>query len=120
MCELQVWQRNYWLVQSEEWTTNRAVVDTTGVGLRNAIPDNFAYFHVAWAGGGYVHPIEDENKWSPYFGLDIIAGMCGDEGYKFGRKERRQNFEEQRQAVLRFIEAWKPFDWTVELDGGEY
>ena len=42
---------------AEEWTTNHQLLDTTGKGLRRVIPKGFAYFHVGWKGGGFVHPV---------------------------------------------------------------
>ena len=46
-----------------------------------------SYFHVQWdvltmragakaAGGGFVHPIEDEKRFKRDFGLNVVAGAC--------------------------------------------
>ena len=65
------------LLHAEEWTSNRKLIDTSGKGLRRVIPKGFAYFHVGWKGGGFVHPIEDEDEFPPSFGIDTAAGMLG-------------------------------------------
>ena len=111
------------LLESEEWTTNAPLLDTAGRGLRRAIPPGFPYFHVAWAGGGMVHPIEAEDDFPPSLGMDTLAGMLGVDPPSFGARARRKPqakdaralFEEQRAGVLHFLKAWEPFDFTKEL-----
>ena len=76
------------ITDAEEWTTNAALIDTAGKGLRRCVPKGFPYFHVSWAGGGFVHPIEDEEEWQPRFGVDIAAGMMGRHPGGFGRGGR--------------------------------
>jgi diadenosine tetraphosphate (Ap4A) HIT family hydrolase len=105
---------------SEEWTTNKVLVDTAGKGLRGAIPKGFAYFHVGWQGGGFVHPVEDEEAWPPGFGMDVATGMMGRDPGSFGRKAAKRTFDQERRAVLDFLKEWEPFDWTRDLDGGDY
>jgi hypothetical protein len=70
-----------------EWATNKRLIETAGKGLRGAIPRGFSYFHVAWAGGGFVHPIENEAKFPEEWGLDVAAGMLGQAPARFGRRE---------------------------------
>ena len=41
------------ILDSEEWTTNKQLIDTTGKGLRRCVPKGFAYFHVSWQVRGY-------------------------------------------------------------------
>lgn len=101
------------ILDSEEWTTNKTLINTAGKGLRKCIPKGFSYFHVAWAGGGFVHPIEDESTFSPYFGLDIAAGMLGELPGKFGYKEQKLNYSEEQQLVTEFCKKWEPFDFTL-------
>ncbi len=31
------------------------------------------------------------------------------------RKPHRENFDAQREKVLKFAELWKPYDWTARL-----
>jgi len=33
------------------------------------------------------------------------------------RKPHKEQFEDQRQKVLRVAELWKPYDWTSRLRG---
>ena len=106
------------ILDSEEWTTNKQLIDTAGRGLRRSVPKGFAYFHVAWQGGGFVHPIEDEEAFPGQFGLDTAAGMLGLPPSAFGRKEQRPQFEAERLAVLAFLKDFRPYDWTLGLEGG--
>lgn len=103
------------ILDSEEWTTNKQIVDTAGKGLRRCIPKGFAYFHVAWAGGGFVHPIEDETRFPANFGIDVAAGMLGLPPGRFGSKEQRTSFDLERRLVTEFVREWSPFDWTQQM-----
>lgn len=49
--------------------------------------------------------------------MNIAKGMLDLPPDRFGRKNQRVTFEDERVQVLSFLKAWKPFDWTVELDG---
>ena len=84
------------------------------------MPPGFAYFAVGWRGGGLVHPIEDEAAFPPTFGIDIAAGMLGLPPGRFGRREQRRTFDDERRAVLDFLKVWEPFDFTAQMEGGEY
>ena len=42
-----------------------------------------------------------------------------DLGPEYWRKPRREQFEDQRQKVLKFAEMWKPYDWTQRLKSQE-
>ncbi|CAK4338561.1 unnamed protein product [Aphanomyces euteiches] len=97
----------------EEWSTHKKIIDTTGKGIKRAIPPNFAYFHVEWDGGraGYGHIIEDSNQFPADFGLDTIAGMLEVDPPRYGRYQPSLAAENDR--VRRFSAAWKPFDWTT-------
>ena len=46
-------------------------------GLRESVPPNFPYFYVQFGwGSGYVHVIDDEQKFDPTFGRQIMVGGC--------------------------------------------
>ena len=105
------------MMEVEEWTSHKKVIDITGKGLRRCIPQGFPYFHVAWKGGGFAHVIEDENEFPPSFGVDIAAGMMGLPPERFGRKAQRPSFDEERKRVLKFVDEFEPYDWTQQLDG---
>lgn len=40
--------------------------------------------------------------------------------HKITRGQPRSDPAQEREAVKAFIQMWQPFDWTAELDGGEY
>lgn len=89
------------LTDAEEWTTNASLIDTAGKGLRRCVPPGFSYFHVAWAGGGLVHPIEDTALWPPLFGLDVCAGMAGLTGGAASGRRRAEAPQEGTPADFR-------------------
>ncbi len=53
-----------------EWSQHKKLIDTKARGgLRKSIPKGFPYFSVEFGvSGGYAHVIEDEKKFSRYFG----------------------------------------------------
>lgn len=73
-----------------------------------------------WAGGGYAHVIESEDKFPREFGIDVVAGMLGIPPRRFDRRQKRTTFDDERKKVLKFLDGWSRFDWTTELDGGDY
>jgi hypothetical protein len=99
--------------EAEEWTTNQALIDTAGKGLRRCIPLGFSYFHVSWAGGGFLHPIEETSEFPPDFGLDVACGMLGEGPVGFGRKEAKRTLKEEEAIALEIRAAFSPFDPTT-------
>ncbi|CAI5519070.1 unnamed protein product [Closterium sp. Naga37s-1] len=113
-----------------EWSQqhSKRILDTRAIrgGLRGAIPPNFPYFHVEFGlQGGYCHVIDDESSFKASLGRDVIAGMMEMDPQRFGGRARARGGrggvgsrpQEVQQSVAKFMESWKPFDWTKMLDG---
>ena len=122
---------------AQEWGTHgqKPIVLNEKKTLRNSVPKGFPYFHVGWEGGGFVQMIENEDdgddddnggsvgmrasggskRFSRNFGIDTIAGMMELDPVRFQRRQRSSDGD--RSAILKFCDKWKPFDWTLELDG---
>ena len=87
-------------------------------GTRFAVPRGFSYFAVDWREGGtddgYAMMIEDERAFNKDFATDTVACIMQVERVKFNRK--KVNAKEDRMGVLEFLDYWKEFDWTNELD----
>jgi hypothetical protein len=94
-----MWRCSQALTEAEDWTTNKSLIDTGKKGLHRAIPYGFPYFHVSWKGGGYAHIVEDEDKFSRSFGMDVAKGMLDLPPDRFGRRDTKMTFEKERQQV---------------------
>ena len=106
--------------RAEEWGTHTKIIDTgKRGGVRFSVPKNFTYFSVDWKDGGMAQIIEGEggagvNKEWRSWGLGVCAGMIGCDIMKFNKKEWDE--AKDRKNVLDFLEIFKEFDWTAELD----
>lgn len=87
------------LREAEEETSSAPVIDTAGRGLRRCVPRGFAYSHAAWAGGGFVHPIESSATYPRDLLLDVAAGLTGAPPSRFGRREMSRPEVEARAAA---------------------
>lgn len=95
-----------------EWSTNKKLVDLSGKDVRRAVPKGLPYFFVDFGlQSGYAHVIEDEKIFPRNFAQEIIGGML-DIDHGTWRKERYENFEKQREKVLKLAKLWEPFNCT--------
>lgn len=100
--------------QADDWGTHQKLLHTGPKGLRRTVPNNFAYFYLEYEqAGGYAQLIESSN-FPRDFGNDTIAGMMEMDPLRFRRKEAHQG---EKESILKFLEKWKKFDWTLDLDG---
>ncbi len=59
---------------TSDWAQHHAkrLIDTQAKGLRGSIPPNFPYFYVQFGySAGFVHPIDDEQKFPANFGKQV-------------------------------------------------
>jgi len=68
---------------------------------------------------GMAHVIENKNKFTKSFGLEVIAGIIGQSDYFTEGVQERESRQKEVERTKAFLESWLPFDWTKELDGGE-
>ncbi|XP_053409934.1 CWF19-like protein 2 [Nycticebus coucang] len=96
----------------EEWSMNKKLIDLSSKDIRKSVPKGLPYFSVDFGlRGGFAHVIEDQHKFPPYFGKEIIGGMLDIEP-RLWRKGIRESFEDQRKKALQFAQWWKPYDFT--------
>ncbi|XP_035120315.3 CWF19-like protein 2 isoform X1 [Callithrix jacchus] len=96
----------------EEWSMNKKLIDLSLKDIRKSVPRGLPYFSVDFGlHGGFAHVIEDQQKFSHYFGKEIIGGMLDLEP-RLWRKGIREGFEDQRRKALQFAQWWKPYDFT--------
>lgn len=100
------------MVQAEEWSQNRKLIDTSQNGFRRSLVPNLPYFHV-WFGldKGYGHVIEDDSSFPNYFGKEVLAGLMEVSSERW-RRPRMLTDEEQKQLENDFRKKFAPFDWT--------
>lgn len=101
-----------------EWSQHEAkkCISTAGKGLRASIPEHFPYFHVEWGlREGYVHVIDDTEKWNPNFGRDVLIGLLELPAEWTRAKQRRDGRGDAERLVKEFLKGWDPVDWTKEL-----
>ena len=102
--------------QADEFGTHNKLLSTKVKGLRRTVPKNFPYFFIEWdaPNQGYAQIIESSN-FPPDFAADTIAGMAGLDPVRFQRK-KKFTAEQEKAYVLEFLEKWKRYDWTDQLD----
>jgi hypothetical protein len=108
--------------QSEEWGTHNKVMQVSRMKpLKSVIPNQgFPYFFVEWgnvstsSNTGYAQIIEASN-FRHDFGLDTLSSIMDLDPIRFHRKKKFSH-EEERQNIVTFLESWKKFDWTTQLD----
>ncbi|KAI4382667.1 hypothetical protein MLD38_008603 [Melastoma candidum] len=104
----------------DEWSQHNAkkLIDTSTKGLRSSIPKDFPYFHVEFGlNRGFVHVIEDEDRFKSGFGLNVIRGMLKlPEEDMHRRRQRSESDDSHKQSVAAFAHDWQAFDWTKQLD----
>ena len=104
-----------------EWSVHDAkkcISTAPPKGLRGSIPTNFPYFHVEFEmSGGYVHVIDDEEKWPWDFGRNVLVGLLGLPENVTGSKRRPLAPQLLKKEMEQFLDWWDPVDWTKQLHG---
>nr|XP_031839933.1 CWF19-like protein 2 isoform X2 [Nomia melanderi] len=96
-----------------EWSMNKKVIELEHKDIRKAIPNGLSYFMIEFESGkGYAHVIEDEHLFPTNFAEEIIGGML-DLNHDVWRKPKKENFNQQREKVLKFLEMSRKYDFTV-------
>ncbi|KOX69713.1 CWF19-like protein 2 [Melipona quadrifasciata] len=96
-----------------EWSLNKKVINLEHKDMRKAIPNGLSYFMVEFERNkGYAHVIEDEHMFPTNFAQEIIGGML-DLNRDVWRKPRKENFDQQREKVLKFSEIWKKYECEI-------
>lgn len=102
-----------------EWSQHHAkrLIETTDRGLNSCIPSNFPYFHVEFGyKKGYVHVIDNEESWNRRFGRSVLASLSGADTVEIYRRAQRDSTASQCNQKVEFLEKWRDFDWTQQLE----
>jgi hypothetical protein len=105
-----------------EWSQHKKLIDMTNRGgIKKCVPIGFPYFSVEFGDGSisYAHVIEDEQKFDRNFGRQIVAGMLQLDMEQWVRPQN-DSPEITKQRMKQFLQKWIPFDWTQQLEGGEF
>lgn len=101
-----------------EWSQHHAkrLIDTRQKGLRGSVPPNFPYFYVQFGyTDGFVHVIDDEKKFDPNFGRQIMIGLLKLPAEEMHRRAKSENASIQQQWVDDFQKQYEKYDWTKQL-----
>lgn len=102
-----------------EWAVHagkRCLSTAPPKGLKQTIPTNFPYFHCEFnMKGGFVHVIDDVQKWRVDFGRDILCGLLELPPNKKGEKKRPLPPAVLKREMDRFLDQWDVVDWTKQL-----
>ncbi|KAJ2349823.1 Pre-mRNA-splicing factor cwf19 [Coemansia erecta] len=92
-------------------------------GFRNTMTAKMPYFH-AWFDpyGGMGHVIENPERFPPWFGREVIAGVLDLPPTVYRKPRRLKETHDQRcdradEWKKQF--GWKTFDWTKMLEEGQ-
>lgn len=97
-----------------EWSMNKKVISLENKDVRHSIPNGLSYFMVEFEQNkGYAHIIEDEHMFPKNFAEEIIGGML-DIDHDIWRKLKNENFDQQREKVLKFSEIWKNYESEIK------
>ena len=103
------------LESDEEWAQNKKLIDTKAKGVRGSLPTGLPYFFAEFGqDGGFGHVIEDTDLFPHYFGREVVGGLL-DLSPRLWLKPRREDFDQQREKVVKLSEWWGPYDWTQKI-----
>jgi hypothetical protein len=102
-----------------EWSTHdskKCISTAPPKGLRGSVPPNFPYFHVEFnMTGGFVHVIDDDDKWRVDFGRDVLIGLLDLPENTTRAKKRPLPPAVLKREMDQFLDMWDPHDWTKQL-----
>uniref|UniRef100_A0A0N4ZKC2 CwfJ_C_2 domain-containing protein n=1 Tax=Parastrongyloides trichosuri TaxID=131310 RepID=A0A0N4ZKC2_PARTI len=99
-----------------EWSSYRKIIDLSKEGkgnVQNIVPKGFSYFRIDFGlQNGFVHVIDNEEKFSTSFAHEILCGML-DLDCKYWRKMNNLPLEKQIEKRDFLKREWfNGFDWT--------
>jgi hypothetical protein len=100
--------------QDDEWTTNKKLVDTTPYkgNLTKIINEKFAYVNVDFnAQGGYLHPIENNKKFSQTFLREIFSPLLKKPSHEL-KYPKKLGLKELLDQVDLYKKKFNYYDWT--------
>jgi hypothetical protein len=100
--------------QDDEWTTNKKLVDTTSYkgNLTKIINEKFAYVNVDFnAQGGYLHPIENNKKFSQTFLREIFSPLLKKPSHEL-KYPKKLGLKELLDQVDLYKKRFDYYDWT--------
>jgi hypothetical protein len=119
--EAPLYFKNALAEQADEWGTHQKLLHTSGnKGLRRTIPKNFPYVYLEYDRDqtGYAQMIESSSShtsFPPDFCVDTVAGMMQMDPMRF-RKRVKADANHEMQCIRSFLDEYKAFDWTLDLD----
>lgn len=86
-----------------DWSLNRKLLKTDGRKIQRYLPKGLSYFWVCFdkLDNGFGHVIENEQKFSRYFGLEVLSGLL-DKDFNTMNLNQRESFNEQFERCKDF------------------
>lgn len=112
--EARMYFKKAFMDQDYEWSTNQKLVDTTPYkgNLTKILSEKFSYVHVDFnALGGFLHPIEDDSRFSQLFLKEIFCPLIKKQIHEI-KYPKKLSVKELIDTVEDYKKRYDYFDWT--------
>lgn len=102
----------------KEWSMNKKLITTSDdKRIHNCLPRGLSYFWVCFdsINKGFAHVIEDEDRFSNYFGFDVLAGLL-DKNLHEVLHPKKEDYLQQFERSRLFKLEWSQYKPAGQLN----